>query len=89
MYAPDAPKHEAGEPGSSPGWHGPAPPRPASATQMSPFLATEIPRGLSSPLATTFQLPVPLCACALGTATTAAMAASARMFLLRISPPRD
>src|SRR5262249_47559442 len=61
--------------------------RPASAIQMSPFLATSMPRGLSSPLATTFQPLPPLFAWALGTATSTAITASATRFLTCMRPP--
>jgi hypothetical protein len=45
-----------------------------------------IPRGLSSPLATVFQpFPSPLCACALGTTTIAAITAIASSLLLCIA----
>src|SRR6476659_1106178 len=91
VYAPEAPKQVLGGP-SGPGWHGPAPPLPASATQMSPFLATARPRGLSRPLATIVQgaggVGLGECACALGAAAIAATAANANSVVLRLpSPP--
>ena len=86
VNAPLRPKHTGGASGSSGlATHGPAPPLPDSAIQRSPFLAMSMPRGLSSPLATTFQRAVALVAWRLGTATSAAITASASSFHLACS----
>src|SRR5215217_3694783 len=57
VTAPVRPKQAS--PPSGLAMHGPAPPEPDSATYRAPSGPNAIPRGLSSPLATTFSPPPP------------------------------
>src|SRR5215211_6915627 len=70
VTAPLGPKHTSAP--SGPGAQGPAPPAPASATYKAPPWPKAIPRGLSSPLATTRRPPAAVAAVAVPAALAAA-----------------